>query len=360
MRPRNPTLLDVARRAEVSRATASAVLGGRADAMKISSPTRVRVLAAAKALRYRPNLHARRLRARRSRVIGVLVAHLGDVWYGMLTNELDVALARARNSMLLATAENRPGRCHACLDLLTENAVDGVVFVGGALPVRRLLRDLSPLPSLWIPGNPRLRGTLSVGMDPDHAASLLVDHLAALGHTRFAYVGFSPRQVDSSLRLRSLRTALASFSLSLDPDCVALAPRVAGIASTQSGYRAAHDLLARRPDVTALVAFDDNTALGAIGAARDLGRSVGCDLSIVGLDDNPYAALANPPLTTVRYPVRAVARAAASSILRLIDPAIPPQPGSSDCGTAGPPPPNPLWIPGELVIRSSTGPCPPS
>ena len=343
MKGRKPTLLDVAGSAGISRATASAVLGGRSEAMRISVRTQERVRRAAGRLGYRVNLHARRLRSGRTWTIGVLVAHLGDVWYGMLTNALDVALSRAGYAMLLATAENRPGRYGACLDLLEANGVDGVIFVGGALPVRQLAEELDELPALWIPGDTGYAKIPAVGIDFRDATRMLVEHLVELGHRRFGYVGFSLRQADSRLRLAGLRGALEAHGLSIDREAVQLARSVAGLGSTRGGYTATRAVLARRGDLTAVLAFDDNTALGAIQAAAELGLKVPADVSIVGLDDTPYAALATPALTTIRYPMRKVAGLAVKTVVGLID-------GDT------PPTEDERFVRGKLIVRSSTAP----
>ena len=184
MRKKKVTLVDVAKEAEVSVPTASAVLGGRADEIQIAQATRKRVRAAAKKIKYRPNIHARRLRACRTRVIGVLVAHLGDIWYGMYLNELDRALLETGYSMLLATGENRPGRYEACLNLLEENSVDGVIFVGGALPVKKLVAQVPDLPSVWIGGDAQYRGSTILGPDTEKAARLIIEHLVSLNSSR--------------------------------------------------------------------------------------------------------------------------------------------------------------------------------
>ena len=339
------TLLDVAAKAGVSRATASAVMGGRADAMHISQATRKRVRAAARRLGYRANLNARRLRSGRSRVIGVLAAHLGDIWYGMLVNELDACLHRAGFSMLLATAESRPGRGRGCLDNLLANSVEGIVFVGSALPVPDLLGDGAGIPSVWIGGDPGFSGSVAVGIDEAHAGEQLATHLAGLGHRTFGYVGFGKRQTDSPRRLAACRQALRAQGLSLPREHVALARSVAGLASAQGGREAGGRLLRKAPEVTAVVAFDDNTAFGVMQAAVELGRVVGKDLSVVGLDDNPYAALVTPSLTTVRFPMRAVVQSAVDVMVGM-------------CGCPGSAPPGPKLVPGELVIRESTGPAP--
>jgi len=339
MRKKKVTLVDVARGAGVSVPTASAVLGGRADEIQIAQATRKRVRAAAKKIGYRPNIHARRLRALRTRVIGVLVAHLGDIWYGMYLNELDRALLKTGYSMLLATGENRPGRYEACLHLLEENSVDGVIFVGGALPVKKLVEQVPDLPSVWIGGDPQFRGTTILGADPEQAARLIVEHLVEAGHKRFGYVGFSSRQTDSRVRLAFIRRVLSKYSLDIETELI---KSVASLNSSKAGYHGAKRLLARCPEITALIGFDDNIALGAIQAAAEQGLKVGVDLSITGFDDNPYAAFATPTLTSIRCSIKETASLALTTVLSMVE-------------TKKPRPKGPLWLPCELVVRDSTG-----
>lgn len=345
MRRERVRLVDVAAQAKVSRATASAVLGGRAREMHISNATEMRVRRVAHDLGYRANLNARRLRSRHTNTVGVLAAHLGDIWYGQLINELDAELARAGYGMLLTTAQSRPGRHVACMEILDANSVDGTVFVGAALPVGEVLEYPAASASVWIPGLWDVPAPLGVGIDQDHAARVLVDHLVELGHTRFGYVGFSSTQADSPRRLEFCRRALATHDLDLPEECVSLAECLAGLKSQAAGHEAALELLRDAPQITAVIAFDDNTAFGVMQAASQMGRRVGKDLSVAGCDDNPYATLVSPPLTTVRYPAQAVARQAVDALIKMI---------RADRDK----PAEHIFLPGLFVARQSTGPAP--
>jgi DNA-binding LacI/PurR family transcriptional regulator len=177
--------------------------------------------------------------------------------------------------------------------------------------------------------------TYLVAGDDVHGAKLATEHLLSLGHRRCAYVGAEGR-ASSLRRLRGYRLALAEAGLPFDESLV-VAPGEGAI----HGELAAFRLLARRPAPSALFCYDDMTAVGVLRAVRALNLGVPQDVAVVGFDDIPLAAYLDPPLTTVRQPMYEMGQQAMTMLLDLIN---------------GEMPPRLVTMPGELVIRSSSGP----
>tara|TARA_R110002072_G_scaffold29600_5_gene93444 strand:- start:1602 stop:2240 length:639 start_codon:yes stop_codon:yes gene_type:complete len=160
-------------------------------------------------------------------------------------------------------------------------------------------------------------------------------HLAGLGHKRVAHI-HGPKSFRSAHeRLQGFQTGLAEFGLELDPDLTVEAGY-----TFDSGVRAADNLLSRKNRPTAIFAGNDEMAIGVYTAARNAGLNIPADLSIVGFDDNPMAALTSPTLTTVRLPIREMGQEAAKGLLRLV----------SDTGNKC----NQSFEP-EIIVRQSTG-----
>jgi DNA-binding LacI/PurR family transcriptional regulator len=167
------------------------------------------------------------------------------------------------------------------------------------------------------------------------AAKEVVRHLVSLGHERIAFVGAEPIR-PSLLRVLGFRSVL--LEAELPPGAIVSSPR-----SPEGGFQATQDLLASPPDdaPTAIVAYDDATAIGVIRAVHAHGIEVPGVLSVIGFDDIEMAAFSEPPLTTIRQPRREMGRMAMASILSSI---------------RGEPPQRSSVLPGELVLRRSTGP----
>ena len=187
-------------------------------------------------------------------------------------------------------------------------------------------------------------------IDHDRAARLALTHLKELGHRRIALFRGQPGSSDTADRSRAIFAAAASLGVEIPPELtlqlsgenedVVFAPD----AAYQEGYAYAQKLLGRRANFTALFAFDDASAIGAIRAFLDAGLRVPEDVSVVGFDDIQNAAYHNPRLTTVRQPLREMGRIAASVLLERIN-----APERSDGSF--------VIVDPELIVRDSTGPA---
>jgi len=340
-----PTLKDLASHLALSPATISLVLNRSPVADAIPEETQQRVFAAARELGYHPNYIAVSLRSRRTNSIGVVVPEVSDPWAAEIVSGIESHLLENDYHYLITShRRSTPKLLQADLELLARRAVDGMILVATEL------REPPLLPTVVISGHTRVKGLSNVVIDHDRAARAALAHLKELGHRRIALFRGQPGSSDTEDRFRAISEAAAAFGLEIPPE---LTLQLSGEgedevfapdAAYQEGYAFGQKLLARRVEFTALFAFDDASAIGAIRAFLDAGLRVPDDVSVVGFDDIQNAAYHNPRLTTVRQPLREMGRIAARVLLERINAA-----ERSDGSF--------VIVDPELIVRDSTGPA---
>ena len=339
-----PTLKDLASHLSLSPATISLVLNHSPVAAAIPDETQQRVFTAARELGYRPNYIAVSLRSKRTNSIGVLVPEVSDPWAAEIVSGIEShLLANDYHSLLTSHRRSTQKLLEDDLELLTRRAVDGMILVATELHEPPLL------PTVVISGHTRVDGLSNVVIDHDRAARLALTHLKDLGHRRIALFRGQPGSSDTDDRARAIFKAAASLGVEIPPE---LTLQLSGAdedeiftpdAAYQEGYAFGQKLLGRRVTFTALFAFDDASAIGAIRAFLDAGLRVPEDVSVVGFDDIQNAAYHNPRLTTVRQPLREMGRIAAEVLLERIN-------TPEKAGTF-------VIVDPELIVRDSTGPA---
>ena len=314
LEPAEVRLLDVARRAGVSESTASRVLAG---SRPVRATLRDRVLESATALAYTPNPHARALARARDATIALVVHDITDPYFSEITRgALESARASGRTVLVSDT-----GR-HPALELETvrrarARRVEALVLAGSgssdAGTSRRLATELRAYERAG--GRVAVVGRHLAGGDcvrPDNVAAgrLLGEHVAELGHRSVAVITGPGGLTASDDRLAGLLGALAASGV--DAGHVQLA---SGAFSRDGGERAAAELLDAMPGLTALVALNDQMAIGALAALRARRRAVPGDVALCGVDDIPIARDLEPGLTTVRVPMAELGRRAVELVL---------------------------------------------
>ena len=286
---RQVTIRDVARHAGVSKSLVSLVLRGEPN---VSPARRQAVLESMAALGYRPNLQARGLSKARSDLVGVLLHDLRNPWFVDLLEGLVTTLHAAGLEPVLLDShtDQRVGR--RSIDTLLRRGVDGFVVVGTTTEEQALGEAAARVPVVLAgTREPRLPN-VDIVVDDDLAGGLVATrHLVGLGHRRIAHLR-GPGEI-GDLRLAGYRAALSGAGL--DPDAYV----AAGGMSEESGYAATRRLLAGGDRPTAVFAFNDIAAIGALSAAADAGLSVPGDLSVVGYDDTYLARIRHISLTSV-------------------------------------------------------------
>lgn len=306
------TIDDVAAAAGVSTATVSRVMNNRPV---VAEATRQRVLDAVARLNFRPSSLGRNLATRRTGTLGLVIADITNPFYPEIVRAVEqTAAAHGMSVLLYDTAEDSNREAQA-LRLLSEQHVDGIIICASRLPEERieaLARGETPL--VLINRAPTPRSTGSVDVDQEEGVHAAVRHLVTLGHRRIAYIGGPAASQVQQRRLAAFRTVCAELEIAVPKGYILMAtPTVAG------GKEAARQLLegrGRNARPTAILAYNDLAAIGAITAAQDTGIVVPDDLSIVGHDDIPLAALLRPALTTVRQPMRALGEQAVQMLYK--------------------------------------------
>jgi DNA-binding LacI/PurR family transcriptional regulator len=291
-------LVDVAERAGVSTATASLVLRGRPGP---SEATAGAVRAAAADLGYRPDRTASLLARHRSHLLGVLL-DVTSPFHAELVRALDDAAAEHGLDLVLATVTRRRNEAQAAETLL-DSRCEALAVLGPAMPSAALdaLADSAHTVVVGREGTARVPGVL---VSDDQGLELAVDHLVGLGHRRIAYLD-GPRGTIATARRTGYRAAMRRHGLGGEVDVVV------GGATEEAGVAAARALLERsQPDrPTAVVCFNDRSAIGVVDAVARAGVPVPGRLSVVGYDDSPLARLGTVDLTSVSQEPELLARA---------------------------------------------------
>lgn len=285
------TIQTIAKHAGVHASTVSRALRRDADA---SHPTTARIRALAKELGYTPSHAGAALRTGQSHAVGVLVHSLTDVVQAMTFEAIDAAALEAGYQALVANTHDDPDQQRRRAELLLSRGVDGLVLADAHLDggYADWLADRGVPLVLVIRGSSR---HVSVTVDDRLAGRLVGSHLAERGHRTVAILAGLDWSSASTDRAAGAIEALRDRGLPPGDELVAHCGLDVG-----SGHRAMHELLARRPDLTAVFAVNDFTALGAIMALREHGLEPGTDIAVVGYNDVDIAPAAQ--LTTIRSP----------------------------------------------------------
>jgi LacI family transcriptional regulator len=330
------SLKELAARLNLSTTTLSLVLNDAPAAASIPQETKDRIFSAARELNYRPNYLARSLRVQRTHTLGVLVPELSDGYSAMVLNGVEDVLSKQGYFYLTASHLHRDDLLERLPAVLLERQVEGIIAVD--TPIR-----FEPqTPVVNVSGHMPVDGVTNVVLDHQHAAELGVGHLYDLGHRRIAVIKGQDFSSDTATRWSAIAEAARRREIQIDDG---LTTQLMGDSpSPELGYSAMKTLLARGEKFTALFAFNDVSAIGAIRALQEAGLTVPDDVSVLGFDDIYAAAYHNPALTTVKQPLFEMGRLAAKTLLDRLT-------NGSDTET-----PHELTVEPQLIIRSSTGP----
>ncbi len=334
-------LKELSRRLGLSMTTVSRALNGYSD---VSPRTRERVVSMARELGYAPNATARRLSSGRSETIGFvpqsLAAYYGNPYFADLLAGIGETLHAANFDLVLACVPEGEAPLDVCRKLVEGRRVDGLILdrtftadprveylAGRGFPFATLGRDRQAARHAF------------VDLDGERALEMATMRLLELGHREIAFIAADPRFNFVRERLAGYRRALARAGIVPRRELL----RHDGFGE-EAGARAARALMRLRPRPTALLCIEDLTAIGAMRALRGLGLRPGREVSVIGYNDIPLARVAEPPLSTIRMPIRDAGRRLAAMVLALLDGA---DPGELQ----------EIWEP-ELILRESDGPPP--
>jgi len=291
---------------DLNPATVSVVLN-EVPGRSIPQGTRDRIKAAAKELNYQPSLLARSLRNRRTLTIGILVPQLGDGYHTQVMSGIGDHLMEAGYFYFTAHHRHRKDLVEEYSRMLLGRGAEALIAID------TMLEHPYSVPVVAVAGHRRIDGITNVVIDHRFAAELALAHLYSLGHRRIAFIRGQPFSSDSEERWQSIVTAAHQIGVPIKPELVVQLDR--DISSPELGYPVMQQLLSRGQQFTAVVSFNDMSAIGAIRALQDSGLQVPGDVSVIGFDDIQAAAFNSPRLTTIRQPMANMGRIAAQCIL---------------------------------------------
>ena len=311
--PSRATIRDIARHAGVSVATVSRVINGRPD---VSAETREAVLRHVRAHNFTSNRSARALSVGRTGLIGFTIPVAHAEYFTAILSGATEALYEQDMRVVLCPTRHEHEREVTLLDRLMHGTTDGAILL---LPTETSdeLRALRGQGFPFVVADPRFRldeGIPAVSAAHWAGARSAMDHLLALGHRRIGLITGERGWVATEGRIDGYHTALAAAGVLPTPELV-----VEGDFLHESGYAAGLRLLDLAEPPTAILASNDNMAVGALQAARARGLRVPEELSVVGYDDTEQASIVTPTLTTVRQPLEELGRTAVSLLTRLLE-----------------------------------------
>jgi DNA-binding LacI/PurR family transcriptional regulator len=290
-------------------ATVSVVLN-EVPGRSIPQATRDRIKAAAKELNYQPSLLARSLRNRRTLSIGILVPDLSESYHNQVVGGIGDHLMEAGYFYFTAHHRRRENLVEEYSQMLLGRGMEALITIDTPL------EHPFPVPVVAVGGHRSIDGITNMILDHRFAAELALTHLHALGHRRIAFVRGQSFSEDASERWRCIVQVAREIGIPIRRELTVQLDR--DISSPELGYPVIQHLLANREQFTAVVAFNDMSAIGAIRALQDSGMQVPADVSVIGFDDITAAEFNNPRLTTIRQPLAIMGRMAAQCVLNRI------------------------------------------
>ncbi len=300
------SLKKLAEHLDLNPATVSVVLN-EVPGRSIPQSTRDRIKAAAREFNYQPSLLARSLRNRRTLTIGILVPQLGDGYHTQVMSGIGDHLMEAGYFYFTAHHRHRKDLVEEYSRMLLGRGAEALIAID------TVLEHPFSVPVVAVAGHRRINGITNVVIDHRFAAELALTHLYSLGHRHIAFIRGQPFSSDSEERWRSIVAAARQIGIPIKSELVVQLDR--DISSPELGYPVMQQLLSRGQQFTAVVAFNDMSAIGAMRALQDSRLQVPGDVSVIGFDDIQAAAFNSPRLTTIRQPMSNMGRIAAQCIL---------------------------------------------
>jgi DNA-binding LacI/PurR family transcriptional regulator len=297
---------------KLSPATVSVVINDSPAGKAIPQRTKDRVLKAAQKFNYRANFFARSLSLKRSFTVGVLLPELSEGYAAAVMSGVEEQLLKEGYFYFVASHRGRPDLIEQYPLMLIDRAVEGLILVN--TPISHPLT----VPVVSISGHRKVKGVINVGVDNEKGAFLAMEYIGKLGHKKIAFFKGHPGSADTTYRWDGVCRAASALGIRIQPELTVQLQAGAscpGPSVPEEGYETAQVLLATGRPFTALVAFNDISAIGAVRAFRDAGLRVPEDVSVIGFDDIQAAAYLTPRLTTLRQPLRRMGEIAAEQLL---------------------------------------------
>jgi len=315
------------------------VLSNSPVAQGLTPETRERVLKAARDLNYKANYFARMLNNKRSHMVGILSSDLSEGYNAGLLTAIERQLIKSNYLYFVSSHYWDMALIQQRIEVFAERGVEGLILINTPI-------DAMPhLPVVSIGHWDDQLAISRVVFDNEHGAKLALEHIHELGHREIAFFKGHASSSDTASRWKGFEETAHALNLTICQENVIELLRIEeGLNPIREGYIAAEKLLQSGVPFTALMAFNDLTAIGAINAFRDAGKRIPEDISVVGFDDVKMATVFQPSLTTIHQPLTEMGTMAAQEILASIE--------NASLG-----PRNVVAQP-KLMVRQSSGPVP--
>ena len=300
---------EVARKANVSTATVSRTING---SDKVAPETAERVRLAIAALNYYPNTNARALGSGRSRLFGLIISDITNPFFPDLVKSFeDVAVMHGQDVIVANTGYNSE-RTELCVQRMLERKVDGVAIMTSEMDSHLIDRlNSRNIPIVFLDTGTVAKGVSNILVDYAMGIGAVVEHLSALGHERIAYISGPMVLASARIRRDAFLASSEKYGIQLQPHWIQEANH-----RPEGGRQAMELLLKTKPYPTAVMASNDLTAIGAIGAIHQHGLRVPEDISVAGFDDIDLCSFLHPMLTTVRLSRQEIAERAFYALYR--------------------------------------------
>ena len=266
----------------------------------------------------------------------MIASQIGDDYGSQVINGIEHYLQQRNFFFLTVVHRHDPKLMASYSQLLLSRGVEGLITVDTSVT------ETLSVPTVAVAGHQLVAGVTNIILDHKKAVRLALEHLKNLGHEEIAFLKGQTFSSDSASRWSAICEVSEELGIRIRPE---LTVQIEGTDSTPNlGYPVGKELLARRTPFTALFAYNDISAIGAIWALREAGLRIPEDVSVVGFDDIPGAAFSNPALTTVRQPLIRMGQIAAQTLVDQIE-------GQGNYQPE-------IAVEAEFVVRASTGPAP--
>lgn len=316
------TLLDIARACGYSVSTVSIVLSEAPLSQNVAASTREQIRTMARHLGYHPDAYARSLRRRRSQTVAVLAYDLSDPFCIPIVHGIQAGLHPADYMPLLVDAQTQRKLFDSYLRMILERRAEGVIVIASWIfQETNLLEDVekNQVPIVIVGRDLTNRKVSSLLVDNEAGGALAMRHLIELGHRQIAIIRGPQELFDTELRWAGAKGAAAQAGVKLDPKLLFDLPNLMDPTSGfEGGLHCARQMLASGRPFTAVLAFDDLTALGVVRGLADAGLRIPADCSVVGFDDVLPAAVSTPGITTIHQPLKEMGVLASEWVLHAI------------------------------------------
>ncbi len=308
------SLKDLATYLGVSQTTVSFVLNDAPLAKNLTEETRRRVHEAARKFNYRPSYFALNLHKTGSDSVGVIVPEHSEGYFTVVMEGVERYLLQKHFLYFTACHYYKPKLVKEYSELLMNRGAEGLLLLNTDVDFD------TPLPVVALAGHKEKEGVTNVFIDHRAAARLAIRHLYDLGHRKIAFMKGPPSIIDSESRWEAMMQFARELGVQPSPERTV--QLTSGGWSPNVGYEPAKRLTEVTRDFTALVGFNDTSAIGAMRALHEAGMRVPNDVSVIGFDDIVSAEFHVPSLTTIRQPLKHMGKLAASILLdRIANPA---------------------------------------